>query len=740
MPALFLLLLAAAPPPVDFDTEVLPVLTKAGCNAGACHGAAAGRGGFSLSLFGGDPTADHRAITLELEGRRVNLARPERSLLLLKPTWQLDHEGGQRFEEDSHQARVLLDWIRGGAVRAPTRKLVRLEVAPAAATVERLPAELSLEVTAHFDDGTTRAAGDLAVYTPADPASTEIDERGRVTVLRPGRHAIVVRLMTEVAAVQVTAAWPHAPLDLAAAPRGNWIDDEIYETLADLRLEPAPRAGDATLLRRVTLDLTGRLPTPDRVRAYLADGDERKYEAEVERLIASPAFTEYWTYKLARWLRVRRGPSDDEGTRALHAWLKGQVAANRPLDELARELLVAEGDSHEYGPANFHRNAADARSQAEYVAESLLGIRLRCANCHNHPLDRWTQDDYHGLAAIFARLERGRVVALKPDGKVDHPATGQPAMPRIPGERLLPPEGDQRGALADWLTSPDHARFATAQVNRLWQSLMGRGLVDPIDDLRDTNPASHPALLRRLADDFIEHGHDLRHTLRLIALSAAYQRSSRAMKGSGVFGGKNISNVDDSNVDDSAPPKTPDPLAMHDDRFYSHALVRPLPAEVLLDAVSDATGVASEFHDRSVIGRSPPSAPSLGTRAVGVYEPRIAAVELGPLASCTFERGCADDAGQAASLDDLAAQLHWLNGPIVNDRVRNPAGAVGKLAHSNLPADRLIDELYLRILSRPATARERVFWQTELSRGDRSERALDLAWALLSCREFATNH
>jgi hypothetical protein len=708
-----LLLVAADPQPVDFDTEVLPVLTKAGCNAGACHGAAAGRGGFRLSLFGGDAAADHQAIVRELQGRRVNLARPERSLLMLKPTWQLDHEGGQRFEEDSREAGVLADWIRGGAVRRPSRQLVRLSVVPATATFDKLPAELALAVTAHFDDGSSRELNELAVYTAADPAATEVDGQGNVRVLRPGRHAIVVRFLTEVQAVQLTAAHPYPPLDLAAAPRGNWIDEEIYATLAALRLPPSPRADDATLLRRLTLDVTGRLPTPERVREYLADQDERKYEAEVERLLGSPEMSEYWTYKLARWLRVRMGPNDALGTKTFHRWLAQQVAANRPLDELARELLVAEGDSHRVGPANFHRNASSARSQAEYVTESLLGIRLRCANCHNHPLDRWTQDDYHGLAAIFARIERGQVVGIRTSGEVVHPATGEAAVPRIPGERFLPPASDHRLQLAEWLTSSDHKRFATAQVNRIWQALMGRGLIDPVDDLRDTNPASHPELLDRLADDFVEHSYDLRHTLRLIATSAAYRRSSRAVL----------------------------PDATHDDRFYSHALVRPLPPEVLLDAVCDATGLLKDYRDRPLAVRGVlENSPSLASRAIAVYEPRLAGADLGPLAPCTAEQVCSDEAGQGASLDDLAAQLHWLNGKVVNDRVTAPESAFARLAGSDLPLEQLIDEYYLRTLSRLPTAAERAFWQAELAAGNRAERCQDLAWALLGCREFATQH
>jgi hypothetical protein len=702
--------LSAAP---DFDTQVLPVLSRAGCNAGACHGAAAGRGGFKLSLFGGDPAADYRAIVHELEGRRVNLARPEQSLLVQKPTWQLDHEGGQRFEEDSEFARLFVDWIRAGAPRGAGPALVALHVDPQQATVEQVPAEVTLRATARLADGSSRAVDKLAVLTPADSAAIEIAGQGRLRVLRPGRHAVVVRFLTHVVAVQITAphSSPHAPREAlisrsekTTVPRSNWIDDEINATLTALRLTPAPRADDATLLRRATLDLAGRLPTSDRVREYLADEREGKFAAEVNRLLASPGFAEYWTYKYARWLRIQIHPNDEEGTKTFHAWLREQIESGRPLDEWTAEMITAGGDAHHHGPANFHRAAADARGEAEYVTESLLGVRLRCANCHNHPLDQWTQDDYHGLAAIFAGLERGPMVALKAGGEVIHPATGQAAVPRIPGERFLSGEGDHRQMLADWITSKDHRRFAKAQVNRLWQALFGRGLVEPIDDLRDTNPATHPTLLDRLAEDFIEHDCDLRHTLRVLANSAAYQRSSRPLAG-----------------------------AVRDDRYYSHALRRPLAAEVLLDAIGDAVGAPSRFVD--LRGEPVPGQP----RAISLYAPHLASSVLGPLAQCDRRANCVVD-GPAPTLDDLDVQLHWINGPLVNSRLTHADSELARLARTNLSTRKLLDEYYLRTLSRLPSAEEVEFWLPKLRGTSRHKKCQDLAWALLSCREFVTNH
>ena len=691
----FILLLAAAPPaPVDFDTEVLPVLAKAGCNAGACHGAAAGRGGFKLSLFGGDPTADHRAIVREMEGRRVNLARPDRSLLLLKPTWQLDHEGGQRFEADSPQARVLTDWIAGGALRQQARQLVELTVEPANSTIEALPGKLSLTVTARFDDGTSRRVEDLALYTPADAAATKVDGSGRVEVVRPGRHAIVVRFLTKVVAIQITAAYAAKPLDLASLPRNNWIDDEINATLAGLRLPPAPRAGDAALLRRVTLDLTGRLPPPDRIRSYLADDDPHKFEREVDRLLRGPEFTAYWAYKLAHWLRLENTAGGSPTSKwTYYQWLRQQVAASRPLGELAAELVTAEGDSYALGPPNFHRAAADARAEAEHVAETLLAVRLRCANCHNHPLDRWTQDDYHGLAAIFARLDRGQIVRQRASGEVIHPATGEAALPRIPGGEFLDSKRDGRAALAEWLTRQDNPLFARAWVNRLWESMFGRGLVHPADDLRDTNPATHPALLGRLAEEFRDQHFDLREALRSIALSAAYQRSS-----------------------------LPAPGAVRDDRYYSRSLSRPLPREVLLDALGDATAIPYSVAVGSSDSRTP-------LRALDAV-----AFDCQPAAECGRYASSAD------LLDELRAQIDWLNGPLVNARLADPGNTFARLAVSGVPVRQFVEECYLRTLSRLPTAAEAAHWEAELRGTDRGQKCEDFAWSLLSCPEFVTNH
>jgi hypothetical protein len=385
-------------------------------------------------------------------------------------------------------------------------------------------------------------------------------------------------------------------------------------------------------------------------------------------------------------------------------------------------LITAEGDAHDAGPPNFHRTAADARAEAEHVAETLLAVRLRCANCHDHPLDRWTQDDYHGLAAIFARLDRGQVVRFRPTGEVVHPATGEAAVPRIPGERFLDREIDGRAVLAQWLTAKDNRQFARAWVNRLWQALMGRGLVEPIDDLRDTNPATHPVLLGRLAADFADAEFDLRHTLEMIVMSAAYQRGRAPLT-----------------ADGARPP--------HDDRFYSQALSRPIPSPILIRLICHTTGVPGELYDKVHGGGSDKNDRDLNAkerrdreREIQRLQSVITRYPLGVLACEGRETGRAGDYRAPTGPVDLSGELQWLNGPLVNRKLTDPRSEFFKIAASRTPNRRLVEEYYLRTLSRLPTPAEAKFWDRELIGSDRGKRCEDFAWSLLSCPEFVTNH
>ena len=699
--------------PVDFQNDLIPVFTKAGCNTGACHGAAIGRGGFKLSLYGGDARADYESIVFELEGRRVNLARPEESLVILKPTRQTPHRGGRRLELTEEGAQLLRRWIQQGAGmnNPPTGVtrygLQRFNVVPKRHLAKDLRSIVELHTTAHFGtskaDTKERDVTRWTVFTAEDPSAVEIDPKTAVaTVLRRGRHIVIARYLDRVVPIELIVPMTDSKVDLAGEPHRNFIDKEILESLSTLGLPASPLADDATFVRRVTLDLTGRLPLPERTQAFLANRDTRKREALVDELLQSDEFNEYWTLQLAKLLRIRPRQQDKQGALTYHRWLSEQVSSAVGYDQLARDVILADGDSHENGPANFYRTVDGPREQAEFMSELFMGSRLKCANCHNHPLDRWTQDDYHGLAAIFARIEAGTVVKTNPSGEVIHPRTLEKATQRIPGEQFLSDEGvDGRRELANWLTDRTNPYFAKATVNRLWKRLMSRGLVEPVDDFRATNPPTHPALLDRLASEFVENGYSLRHTLRLIAGSATYSRSANAL-----------------------------PQNRVDDRFYSHATRQPLEPEVLADAISDVLGLPDSY------GTEP-----TGARAVSLSDPQAKSLTLDILGRCERKTSCENS---TASSGGLPQKLHLFNGALLNARIRATGSRLDQLLSlGNSPID-IVKEFYLVALSRPPTAVEREYWQAKVDETAASEThhefLEDFVWGLLTCTEFATNH
>ena len=692
-PLLVTALFVAAPPTVPhFDTEVVPVLTRAGCNAGACHGAAAGRGGFHLSLFGADPAADHEAIVHALEGRRVNLARTAESLVLAKPAGRLKHGGGKALPANSPGAELMARWIAAGAPRGEPRQLTHFAVTAGRDVVED-SRPVPLKAVARFDGGPEVDVTRWTVFTPADPAAVEVAE-GAMTVAvgRRGQHVLIARYLDRVVPVRLTRPLGDRPVDLSAEPTTNFIDEEITRTLRVLRLPVSPPADDLAFLRRVRLDLTGTLPPPAEVEAFRKDPSR---EALVDRLLKSDEFVDYWTLRFARMLRAHTVGGEKPTISAYTAFLKESLRAGTPLDRWAKALVTATGDSHAVGPANFARTTNDARGQAELVGRVFLGARIQCANCHNHPLDRWTQDDYHGLAAVFARLDRGRVVKVAATGAVTNPRTGEPAVPRIPGADPLT-GADPIAGFADWLTARDNPYFAKAQVNRLWRAMLGRGLVEPVDDLRSTNPPTHPALLDRLADDFVRNGYDVRRTLRLIALSRAYGRSA-----------------------------TPVPGNEADDRYYARGYRRPLDPEVLADAIDAVTGVPQTYAGHPA-----------GTRAVTVYDPLSPAPSLDVLGRCSRAAGCEE----GAVAGGLPARLHLLNGELLNAKVADKAGRLARLIADGMSDREIVTEFYVRGFGRPPTETELAGWVARLGKGDRRAALEDFLWGLLNSKEFGTNH
>lgn len=696
---LTLFCLVDEPREVSFDREIVPILTKSGCNAGSCHGAAAGRGDFHLSLLGSNPVADHRVIVDAFRGRRVNLHQPARSLLLRKPTGELEHGGGQVLDMEESDGQTILRWIERGAQHHASPKLLHLELTPSRSHFTTVPSRTTIQADATFADSTTIDVTNLVTFQALDPTAIRLDPGGEVQLLRSGQHVLLARYMNQVVSVQLSS-----PLG-DSLPNHNWekaenfVDREVLKTLDALRIPPSPLADDSQWLRRVHLDLTGRLPKAEVARDFLHAATETSLTSRrskiVDDLLNSPEYADYWAWRLAGDLRMRSFPNESQPLDAYYQWLREMIHEDQGFDQLARLLLTSDGDSHAIGPANFGRMVRDAREHAELVGQFFAGARLGCANCHDHPLDRWTQDDYHGLAAVFARLQRTRHVSLGLRGEVTNVRTSEPATPRIPGQRDLTNIGDHRNAVAQWVLDDEQDLFARVMVNRLWQAMFGRGLVEPVDDLRQTNPATHPELLTKLARDFADNGFRLRHTLRLLALSQSYARSKAVLPGNQA-----------------------------DDRFYSRAFPRPMEPAILVDAIQDVTGVREALAGTDIL------------RAVHLVDSSRPSATLDALGRCQLAQGC--ETTQAGTYN-LSAQLQLLNGDVINRKLSDPTGRWQRQMSENLPLKDTIQEWYMVALSRMPSTEELEHWTKELAANDaleQQERLEDFIWSLLNSRAF----
>lgn len=690
---------------VDFKNDLIPMFTKLGCNAGKCHGSAIGRGAFKLSLYGGTPKADYDQIVRQLGGRRVNLTDPESSLIFMKPAELVGHGGGTIIDVDDHNARLLLKWIQQGAKYVEHRKLKHVEVTPKRFIATKVGELTPLKVVAHYDDGLTRDVTQLTQFVADDSSAVTIDsDNATAKVVRPGRHIVIARYSTEVIPIEVAVPITEAVIDFSSEPRNNYVDKEILNSLAELRMPVSSTVEDPTFLRRITLDLAGQLPQTKSG----TDADRLNREAVIDELLASDEFVNFYTLKLAKLLRIQskidknKVTTTPQAARAFHDWLAQQLREGVGYDQMTREIINASGDSSEYGPATFYTQVEDARLQTEFVTEVFMGSRMKCANCHNHPLDKWTQDDFHGLTAMFSKLTRSQIIRLNPIGKNIHPNTGEAALMKIPGGKFLPEDTiDGRETFANWLTAPENPYFAKAIVNRLWKSLMGRGLVEPVDDFRSTNPATHPALLNQLADDFMKHGCDIRHTLKVIAMSSTYARSSIPI----------LEN------------KT-------DDRFYSHRLRKPLEPEVLADAISDVLDVIAQYGDEAP-----------GTRAVELHDGAIQSDALDMLGRCNRTNSCE---GAPSPTGPLAQKLHLFNGELLNSRIGAKGGRLDKLIKSNKSPQEIVREFYQVALNRAPNKQEVKFlsqlFDAKKTSGQQRETLEDFVWSIVSCQEFVTNH
>ena len=694
-------LTAGAEERLDFRTRILPILTKAGCNTGNCHGAAVGQGGFKLSLLGYDPLQDHLNITRERGGRRVDLESPARSLILRKSTDQLDHDGGRRIKPDSDAFRTLVKWIGAGAeFGSPDLRVTAIDVEPADILLSTAGETAQLRVTAQLSDGTREDVSALALYSTNDDAVAEVKSSGLVTTRDCGMTSIMVRYSGQVVAARVAVPFGNAAvLAKDFVPRG-FVDEAVLAELRRLHLPPSPLSEDTEFLRRVHLDLSGRLPTAEEARIFLNEApSDGKRSRLITSLLKRGEFVDFWAMKFGDWLLISGKHGGELPTRTYNAWVREQLARNRPLDEMVRDLLVAQGDPGKVGPANFYTLASDPRDLGEYVGSLFLGTQIACARCHAHPADRWTQDDYYAFAAYFARVtQQGGSVRIADRGDVAHPKTHKSVAPRPLGGAVGNLDArDPRVPLAEWLVSPDNPLFARNLVNRVWKHLLGRGVVEPVNDLRPTNPPANPALLDALAANFVQHRFDLRWLVREIAASRTYQLTSLTT-----------------------------PANRRDEQLFSHAYLKPLPAQVLVDAVAQVTGVPDQFPDYPA-----------GTRAVQLIGSQTPSHSLDVLGRCTRERSCETAGGTGGG---LAQALHLINGSTINDKLR--AGGSKILQAREISGGAIIDELYLRALSRLATAAERAAWEPLLAADAEADADAveDLLWALLNSREFSFNH
>jgi hypothetical protein len=706
----------------SFRNHVQPILARFGCSSGACHGAAAGKSGFKLSLRGYDDEGDYATMTRHALGRRVNLEDPGRSLLLLKPTVAVPHKGGLRFGTDSREYAVLSEWIAAGAPgpKKDDPRIDRIEIVPAH-VVLKPGAEQQILVRAHFSDGSVRDATPWAKYTGSDSSVAVPDDEGRVKVTGNGEGAITAWFLSKIAVATVTVPYANdLPADtFTKAPRSNFIDELTLEKLKELNLPPSPPAGDAEFLRRASLDTIGLLPSAAETRAFLADVSPGKRDALIDALLARPEFVDYWTHRWGDLLLVSSKRLPAPLMWAYHAWIRNQVAANTPWDRFARQIVTARGGTLENGAGSFFVLQDDPTKMAETVSQAFLGMSIQCAKCHNHPMEKWTNDQYYAFANLFARVHSksgGRagntIIFTAPDGELLQPLTNRPQPPQpLDGAPVsMDDPRDRREPLADWLTSPENPYFSRAIVNRVWANFLGRGLVDAVDDMRKTNPASNDKLLAALADHLARQKFDLKALMRTILRSQTYQRASQPLPGNAA-----------------------------ERRFYSHYYPRRVMAEVALDSLSQVTRAPTEFKQAAERGPAGFAYP-VGWRALQLPDTNIDSYFLKSfgrpdrIITCECERTAAPSMSQA---------LHIANGDTLNQKLKAKNNRIEQLLAAKTPDEGIVEEIYLAALSRYPAAEEKsklLALLAEAKDAARREAVEDLFWGILSSKEFLFNH
>jgi hypothetical protein len=700
---------AAVQPPVSFQNDIEAILLSAGCNAGSCHGSAQGKNGFHLSLFGYDPGLDHRELTRGEMGRRLNRAVPGESLALAKAAGSVDHEGGTRFHTDSDAYATMKRWVEEGAQNdggnAPA--LTGIEMLPRAATLGGKDQTQQFVVRATYADGTDRDVTSLAILSSSDDLTLAMDEAGLSTGGLPGEVYVMARFGTFAVVSQAIVLDADRAFTWPEVQPVNYVDEMVFAKLRKMRVAPAELCSDEVFLRRVYIDIIGALPTVEESRAFLVDTAPDKRVKLIDTLLSRPQFSSVWAMKWADVLGVRSSQAvKPKGMHRYNDWLRGAIETNTPLDQLVRDLLSAQGGTFSEPAANYYVQETDPKIVAENVAQVFMGVQIKCAQCHNHPFERWTMDDYYSFAAFFAQIgrkagsdPRETIIYDKKSGEVANLRDGQQMKPKFLGGETPDMQGrDRRAVLAEWLTSPENSWFAKNIANRVWEHCMGTGIIDPVDDVRVSNPPSNPELLDTLAIKLVENSYDLRALMRDICSSHVYQMKTT--------------------------PRAPE---YRDERNFANAKVRRLGAEQLLDAVTAVTESKVKFAGLP-----------MGSRAIQVANANSGNVFLDLFGRPARETACVCERRGEPTLSQT---LHLINGSTLDGAIKDGNGRLARLAAAETPSDQIMEELYLAALCRFPTDEEKQKLSEHIASAETPQLGMeDAFWSVLNAKEFVFNH
>lgn len=700
---------ATADPPISFKLDVMPVFMKSGCNTGSCHGAARGKDGFRLSLFGFDPDGDYYRITREISGRRINLAIPSESLLCKKGTGEVPHTGGKRFDKDSEYYQTLIRWLQTGAPKdaGEVPQVVSVEIYPEGAVLDGEGATQQINVRANYSDGTDRDVTSLAYFMTNNDNAASVDQQGVVTAANRGEAFIMARFETHTVGTHVISLPKGLNFEWTQVAGRNYVDELMHEKFQKLRIVPSEVCSDEEFLRRATLDITGKLPTVEEYHRFVDDADPNKREKLVDELLGRKEFVELWVMKWAELLQIRTTRQISyKAMLRYYNWLENKIAGNVPMDQMVQELLAASGGTFANAATNYYENERDTLKIAENVAQVFMGMRIQCAQCHNHPFDRWTMDDYYGFAAFFSQIGRKNaedpretIIFNSGRGDVRHPVGNRVMEPKFLGGDVPDVKGkDRRAVMANWLASAENPYFARNLANIVWAHFFGRGIIHEVDDVRVSNPAVNEELLETLAAKFTDYNYDFKKLVRDICTSRTYQLST-----------------------------TTNETNAKDERNFSHAALRRLRAEVLLDAISQVTETQNKFQGLP-----------LGARAVQIADGNTSNYFLTTFGRAERETVCSCEVQMEPNLSQA---LHLLNGDTVHSKIQQ-GNLVARLLGEGKSPQQVMEELYIRCLTRRPTEKEIAGLNAILAeeQGDKKQILEDIFWALLNCREFLFNH